>query len=66
MKYVFLDTNVFLQFKDLEQIPWGELVRDNDFTIIVSDVVSREKQVVSVVLVEMDRNCHCIMKCAIS
>lgn len=42
MKYVFLDTNVFLQFKDFEQIPWGELIRDNEFTIIVSDVVSRE------------------------
>ena len=42
MKYIFLDTNVFLQFKDFEQIPWGELVGDNDFMIIVSDVVSRE------------------------
>ena len=42
MKYVFLDTNVLLQFKDFEQIPWGELIRDNDFTIVVSDIVSRE------------------------
>ena len=42
MKYVFLDTNVFLQFKDFEQIPWGELIGDNDFAIVVSDVVSRE------------------------
>lgn len=42
MKYVFLDTNVFLQFKDFEQIPWGELIGDMVFTIVVSDVVSRE------------------------
>lgn len=42
MKYVFLDTNVFLQFKDFEQILWGKLIGDNDFTIVVSDVVSRE------------------------
>lgn len=42
MKYIFLDTNVFLQFKDFEQIPWGELIGGTDFTIVVSDVVSRE------------------------
>ena len=42
MKYVFLDTNVFLQFKDFEQIHWSELIRDNDFTIVVPHVVSRE------------------------
>lgn len=42
MRYVFLDTNEFLLFKDFEQIPWGELIGGTDFTIVVSDVVSRE------------------------
>lgn len=42
MRYVFLDTNVFLQFKDFEQIPWGELIWDKNFTIVVSDVVCWE------------------------
>lgn len=42
MRYVFLDTNVFLQFEDFEQIPWREFIGDNDFMIVVSDVVSRE------------------------
>lgn len=42
MKYIFLDTNVFFHFKDFEQIPWGELVDDTDFKIVVSDIVEGE------------------------
>lgn len=42
MKYLFLDTNIFLHFQNFEQIPWAELVKDNDFKIIVSDIVAGE------------------------
>lgn len=42
MKYLFLDTNIFLHFKNFEQIPWAELAKDNDFKIIVSDIVAGE------------------------
>lgn len=42
MKYLFLDTNIFLHFQNFEQIPWGNLVGDDDFKIIVSDIVAGE------------------------
>ena len=42
MKYLFLDTNIFLHFINFEQIPWGNLVDDVDFKIIVSDIVAGE------------------------
>lgn len=42
MKYLFLDTNIFLHFQNFEQIPWGNLVGDVDFKIIVSDIVAGE------------------------
>jgi len=43
MKYLFLDTPVYLHFKDFEQIDWKSLVcNDDDFTIIVPRVVKRE------------------------
>lgn len=42
MKYLFLDTNIFLHFINFEQIPWGNLVDDTEFKIIVSDVVAGE------------------------
>lgn len=42
MKYLFLDTNIFLHFINFEQIPWGNLVGDVDFKIIVSDIVVGE------------------------
>ena len=42
MKYLFLDTNIFLHFINFEQIPWDNLVGDVDFKIIVSDIVVGE------------------------
>lgn len=42
MKYLFLDTNIFLHFQNFEQIPRGNLVGDVDFKIIVSDIVAGE------------------------
>lgn len=41
MKYLFLDTNVFLHFTSFEIIPWKELVSD-DFTIVIAPVVQQE------------------------
>lgn len=42
MKYLFLDTNIFLHFINIEQIPWDNLVDDTEFKIIVSDIVAGE------------------------
>ena len=41
MKYLFLDTNVFLHYNSFEVIPWKELVSD-DFTIVIAPVVQQE------------------------
>lgn len=41
MKYLFLDTNVFLHYKDFEQIDWKSMVGD-DVTICVAQVVLGE------------------------
>lgn len=41
MKYLFLDTNVFLHYNSFEDIPWKELVSD-DFTIVITPVVQQE------------------------
>lgn len=41
MKYLFLDTNVYLHYMDFEQIDWKELI-DSDFTIVVPPIVIRE------------------------
>ena len=41
MKYLFLDTNVFLHYNSFEDIPWRELVSD-DFTIVIAPVVQQE------------------------
>lgn len=41
MKYLFLDTNVFLHYNSFEDIPWKELVSD-DFTIVIAPVVQQE------------------------
>ena len=41
MKYLILDTNVFLHYKDFEQIDWKSIVGD-DVTICVTQVVLGE------------------------
>lgn len=43
MKYLFLDTNVYLHYKDFEQIDWKTSVcNGDDFTIVVPPIVIRE------------------------
>lgn len=42
MKYLFLDTNIFLQFVDFEQIPWCKVVACDDATIVITDTVIQE------------------------
>lgn len=41
MKYLFLDTNVFLHYNSFEDIPWKELIND-DFTIVITPIVQQE------------------------
>ena len=41
MKYLFLDTNVFLHYNSFEDIPWQEMVSD-DVTIVITPVVQQE------------------------
>lgn len=41
MKYLFLDTNIYLHYIDFEQIDWKGLVGD-DYTIVVPQIVIRE------------------------
>ena len=43
MKYLFLDTNIYLHFKDVEGIDWKSLVTGGeDFTIVVPPIVREE------------------------
>jgi len=43
MNYIALDTNIFIHFKDFDQIDWKSLTSINDsFTIIIPPVVIDE------------------------
>ncbi len=42
MKYLLLDTNIYLHFKDFETINWSELIDDEEFAILVPFIVIRE------------------------
>jgi hypothetical protein len=42
MKVHFLDTNIFLQCKDLEQLPWGDLIPDEELLLLIPRAVSKE------------------------
>lgn len=41
MKYLFLDTNIFIHFISYEQIPWNEIVGD-DYKLIIAPIVLDE------------------------
>ena len=41
MKYLFLDTNIFLHYRHFEDIPWKTVVCD-DFTLVVAPIVLDE------------------------
>lgn len=43
MKYLFLDTNIYLHFKSFEQIDWSKLIEGNDeYCIVIPEIVIRE------------------------
>lgn len=42
MKYLLLDTNIYLHFKDFEQIDWAAMVNDKEFAIVVPYTVIKE------------------------
>lgn len=35
MKYLFLDTNIFLHFKPFNEIPWANIVGSSSYTIVI-------------------------------
>lgn len=41
MKYLFLDTNVYIHYNDFEQIDWKELFND-DVSIVIPPIIMRE------------------------
>lgn len=41
-KYLFLDTNVFLQCHSLDELPWGEVADDTEVVLLVPTVVEQE------------------------
>ncbi|MDR3046567.1 MAG: hypothetical protein LBU51_03010 [Bacteroidales bacterium] len=41
MKYIFLDTNIFIHFQSYEQIPWRDIVED-DYRLVVAPIVLDE------------------------
>lgn len=43
MKYLFLDTNIYLHYQDFQQIPWNKVLEiDDEFTIVVAPKVHAE------------------------
>jgi len=42
MRTLFLDTNIFLQCKDLETLPWGEISNGQDLLLLIPRTVQRE------------------------
>lgn len=42
MKYLFLDTNIYLHYFDIEQINWIDIIEDTEFAIVVPRIVIRE------------------------
>ena len=42
MKYLFLDTNIYLHYIDVEQINWNEVVGDASITIVVPRITIQE------------------------
>ncbi|MBP7808043.1 MAG: hypothetical protein KA163_02005 [Bacteroidia bacterium] len=42
MHYIFLDTNIFLHFKAYTEIPWGEIINSNEYTLVIDMVVLQE------------------------
>src|SRR5260221_5332573 len=41
-KYLYLDSNVFLQCKPLKELPWADVCEDDDIALVVARTVQRE------------------------
>ena len=42
MKYLLLDTNIYLHYIDFEQIDWGTIIGDKEYEIVVPYTVIKE------------------------
>jgi len=42
MEYYFLDTNFFIQCKDIKEIRWADIIQENEFTLMISHAVIME------------------------
>lgn len=42
MKVLFLDTNVFMQCKDLKELPWKDVVNSNEILLLIPLTVEKE------------------------
>jgi predicted ribonuclease YlaK len=42
MKYLFLDTNIFLHFRYYTEINWNQIIGDGEYTIVVTSMVIDE------------------------
>lgn len=42
MKYLLLDTNVYLHYIDFEQVDWAAIVGDKEYAILVPFIVIKE------------------------
>lgn len=43
MKYIFLDTNIYLHYKDYEQLPWKDIISwSGEIVIVVPPIIRRE------------------------
>ena len=42
MLVFIVDTNLFLQFRDLQELPWGDLSDEEDILLLIPQQVIRE------------------------
>ena len=42
MKYLLLDTNIYMHYIDFEQIDWGTIIGDKEYEIVVPYTVIKE------------------------
>ncbi|MCL2591479.1 MAG: PIN domain-containing protein [Betaproteobacteria bacterium] len=42
MNHIFLDANIFLQCKSLDQLPWGDITENQDAVLLIPQAVQKE------------------------
>lgn len=42
MTYIFLDTNSLIHYQDFESIRWTDIIKDNDYAIVICPQVLKE------------------------